>query len=85
MLVGCQTVEEVGRVDAGTVVSASVVPTSFNESIKTTVDTTLGTFLVYGTFSAMKGSKVELVAYSGRRFKYQLCVEGYRCYNVGGM
>jgi hypothetical protein len=83
MLAGCEGPKIIASQDAGTIVSANVVPTSFNESIKTTVDTTLGTFLVYGTFSAMKGSKVELVAYDNGR--YRLCIKSGRCYRIGGM
>jgi hypothetical protein len=73
---------EVSSVDAGTVLDVSVVPTSFNERIKTTVNTTRGTFLIYGHFSAMKGTPVKLVNRGDKGYWLDV---GNKTYKVGGM
>jgi hypothetical protein len=61
LLIGCQpTKTEIKEV--GTLISITVVPTSFNESIKSTVITTKGNFTVYGNLSGLLGEQVRLVS-----------------------
>jgi len=85
-LAGCDTFnpQEISRENVGNIINITVVPTSFNESIKTSVETTKGVFTVRNPFSALRGTTVMLVKYSNGR--YSLCVEGRRrCNRVLGM
>lgn len=76
-LIGCES-ELISKEDAGEIINITSVPTSFNESIKTGVETTNGTFIVRGTISAMKGSAVTVDTYKewdGSTRSY-LCISG---------
>lgn len=69
--------------NAGSVTDADVVPTSFNESIKSTIKTDKGVFMVRGMPSVMKGEQGEVQVYdNGKRY---LCFDSWsncrRLYN----
>jgi hypothetical protein len=52
--------------DAGAVKSVTAIPTSFNESIKATVETDGGSFTVIGIPSALATDRVLLSSYRNR-------------------
>jgi len=83
---GCEskafTDEVVTNREAGEIVKITLVPTSFNESIKSNVETTEGSFIVVGSMSAFKGAKVSIMTHqSGKSY---LCIEGV-CKRVLGL
>lgn len=47
--------------DGGKIITASQLPTSFNESMKMQIETTEYIFIVEGNHSIKKGSEVEIV------------------------
>lgn len=71
------------KVDAGTVIRAANVTTSFNEAVKTNVETTEGAFTVLGSFSALKGTQIWLVQFNNSRRRY-LCKDMSNCQRVLG-
>jgi len=82
LLTGCNN-ELVSTKCAGEIIRISPVSTSWNEQIKTGIETTKGTFIVVGSVSAMKGAKVTIQTYSSRQTF--LCIEGRpRCPRVIG-
>jgi hypothetical protein len=58
MFAGCKEREPCTLEEAGELISVTVIPTSFNESIKSTVVTTDYTFIVRGCVSARLGCDV---------------------------
>ena len=61
--------------DVGTVTDADIVPTSFNEVVKTSIKTTKGVFFVVGMPSVMIGAQATMEVYdNGREY---LCVGGW--------
>ena len=64
----------VSTTDAGKVESLTVQQGNFSKSTTTTINTTKGTFVVYGRFSFMKGARARLET---RANNYQyLCISG---------
>lgn len=64
------------KIDAGRVIDADIVPTSFNESIKITIKTDQGIFTVSGMASVMRGEEGTIDIYSdGSRY---LCFSSWR-------
>ena len=73
IFVGCYD-EVVSKQCVGEVVKISPIPTSWNDNVKTGVETTKGTFIVLGSVSAMKGAKAWITTYTSRQT--YLCIEG---------
>ena len=66
-LVGCTDSKEVSREAVGKIVDANLMPTSFNESIKTQVKTERRYLVVYGTLNCPLGAEAYLVSYDDGR------------------
>jgi hypothetical protein len=58
MFAGCKEKQPCVQEDAGELISVKVIPTTWNESIKSSVVTTDYTFIIYGCVSARLGSTV---------------------------
>ena len=66
---GCDSDREVSRENVGKIVDANVVPTSFNESIKTQVKTEKRFFVVIGTPDLQLGEEAQIVTFAdGRKY-----------------
>ncbi len=65
----------------GTISNISVVPTTWNESIKTRIETDQGIFHIYGTISVMKGVELKIVNYSSGR-QYACLSDRNNCLDV---
>ena len=66
-LAGCTDSKEVSREAVGKIVDANLMPTSFNESIKTQVKTERRYLVVYGTLNCPLGAEAYLVSYDDGR------------------
>lgn len=73
-----------GQIDAGQIVSATQITTSWNDTHHSKIVTTKGTFHVNAVISAMYGAEVRIDRYdNGKSF---LCVEGLSvCRRIVGM
>lgn len=47
-------------INSGNLIDITVIPTSFNESVKVRVQTDLGIFIVYGTVNGFKGDATRI-------------------------
>jgi hypothetical protein len=70
------TEQVVGHEPIGRIVRAQVIPTSFNEDMKTMIETDRGSFVVLGIHSVFKGDEAELIHY--RHQRPALHIKGYR-------
>jgi len=78
VLLGCAPDESslVESIDMGAVIDANLVPTSFNESIKSTIKTEKGIFLIRGMPSVYIGDIATLNKYDdGSSY---LCIDSWR-------
>ena len=81
LLAGCEikTNNVISKTPVGVIVDMEVIPTSFNESIKTLIKTSTSAYVVYGTMSVQFGEPA-LVNTHENGAKY-LCVESQKYCN----
>lgn len=66
---GCDSDREVSRENVGKIIDADVVPTNFNESIKTQVKTEKRFIVVIGTPDLQLGEEAQVVTFAdGRKY-----------------
>lgn len=78
LIIGCKKIDgqkSYNEIDAGKVISAHVIPTSFNESTKMQIETTKGIYLIHRLLSITKG-ELAFIRQKSNGSKF-LCLESY--------
>ncbi|MBA1447073.1 MAG: hypothetical protein FE835_19755 [Gammaproteobacteria bacterium] len=75
------TDEMIDQIPVGPISNVSIVPTNWNESMKTRIETEQGIFHIYGAVSLMKGVTMELKSYTSGR-KYACLSDRNNCFQI---